>query len=154
DVERLLNSEDDPEREAYLKRFADADGRRFLYRYYKDFRGLNPDEATNLLISRTRPVPRRLAAVYLTLHPDARLAQFREFLAAHLPGAFLTQDQLWDLYLSLSPEKLSLADRGYVAGIHPLELWLVNYLREHPGAPWTEVIEASAEARQEIYSWL
>ena len=154
DTKRLLDEEDTPEREAYLRRFADADGKRFMWRYYKDFRGLNPDETMDALIRRSSPVPRRLAAIYLTFHPDARLEEFRQFLAARLPRAFLTQDQLWDLYNTISPEKMSLADRGYVAGFHPLELWLLTYLRDHPGASWNEVVDASADVRQETYAWL
>jgi hypothetical protein len=66
----------------------------------------------------------------------------------------VSQEQLWDMYTNLSPEKMSLADRGYVAGVHPLEMWLVNYLREHPGANWNEVVDASVDVRQEIYGWL
>jgi membrane peptidoglycan carboxypeptidase len=153
-AKQMLDEEDTPEREAYLKRFADADGKRFMWRYYKDFRGLNPDDAMDLLIRRSRPSARHLAAIYLTFHPDARLAEFRDFLATHLRGSFLSQDQLWELYSTLSPEKMSLADRGYVAGLHPLELWLVTYLRDHPGASWNEVIDASADVRQDVYAWL
>jgi membrane peptidoglycan carboxypeptidase len=153
-AKQLLDEEDTPEREAYLRRFADADGKRFMWRYYKDFRGLNPDDAMDLLIRRSRPSARHLAAIYLTFHPDARLAEFRDFLASHLRGSFLSQDQLWELYSTLSPEKMSLADRGYVAGVHPLELWMVSYLRDHPGASWNEVIDASADARQATYAWL
>ena len=154
DAKRLLDEEDTPEREAYLRRFADADGKRFMWRYYKDFRGLNPDEAMDLLIRHTRRTPRALSAIYLTFHPEARLADFRDYLAANLRGAFLSQEQLWEMYTSLSPEKMSLADRGYVAGIHPLELWLVNYLKDHSGANWNEVVDASADVRQDIYGWL
>jgi membrane peptidoglycan carboxypeptidase len=153
-AKQMLDEEDTPEREAYLKRFADADGKRFMWRYYKDFRGLNPDDAMDLLIRRSRPSARHLAAIYLTFHPDARLAEFRDFLATHLRGSFLSQDQLWELYSTVSPEKMSLADRGYVAGLHPLELWLVTYLRDHPGASWNEVIDASADVRQDVYAWL
>ena len=47
---------------------------------------------------------------------------------------------------------MSLTDRGYVAGIHPLELWLVNYLQDHPGAARNEVMEASAQVREEAYA--
>jgi cell division protein FtsI/penicillin-binding protein 2 len=154
DAQRLLEEEDSPERDAYLKRFADAEGRRFLWRYWKDFRGLSPEQAMDLLIRRTHPVPKRLAAVYMTFHPDARLAEFRDFLAKHLPRAFLTESELWEAYLCCSPERMSLADRGYVAGMHPLELWLVTYLQAHPGASWSEIVDASADVRQEVYGWL
>ena len=58
------------------------------------------------------------------------------------------------LYLSYSPDRMSLSDRGYVAGVHPMELWLVRYLQDHPGASWDEVLDASATVRQEAYAWL
>jgi membrane peptidoglycan carboxypeptidase len=88
------------------------------------------------------------------VHPEARLAHLQSFLAMHLPKETISERELWDLYLTFSPERLNLADRGYVSGIHPLELWLVRYLTEHPGASWNEVLDASGGVRQEIYSWL
>jgi membrane peptidoglycan carboxypeptidase len=39
-------------------------------------------------------------------------------------------------------------------GVHPLELWLVRYLRAHPDATLAQVLEASAAERQEAYAWL
>jgi len=38
--------------------------------------------------------------------------------------------------------------------IHPLELWLLEYLEVHPDATLAEVFDASAKARQESYQWL
>src|SRR5260370_12328292 len=58
DAQRLLEEEDSPERDAYLTRFADAEGRRFLLCYLKDFRELNPAQAMDLLFPRTHPVPK------------------------------------------------------------------------------------------------
>src|SRR5262249_52430108 len=103
---------------------------------------------------RTRPMPKRLATVFLSLHPDARLAHLKQFLATHLPREEIGPNELWNLYLTYSPERLNLSDRGWVAGIHPLELWLATYLPNHPGASFSEVLEASADVRQEIYGWL
>ena len=40
EVKRLLNDPDDPQRDEYLQRFVEADSRRFLYRYYRDYKGL------------------------------------------------------------------------------------------------------------------
>ena len=90
----------------------------------------------------------------MTLYPHARLADLYKFLAAHLPQTQFTEAQLWDLYLTYSPDRMSLSDRGYVAGVHPMELWLVRYLQDHPGASWDDVMDASAEVRQEAYGWL
>ncbi len=154
EVDKLLADPDNPQREAYLHRFVDADTRRFLTRFYRDYKDLNEDQALDLLVQRTRPMAKRLATVFLSLHPDARLAHLKQFLATHLPREELGPNELWDLYLTYSPERLNLADRGYVSGIHPLELWLVRYLAEHPGASYNEIMQASADVRQEIYAWL
>ena len=91
-----------------------------------------------MLAGRVSATPRKLAAVYMTLHPHARLAELYKFLAAHLPQTQFTEEQLWDLYLTYSPDRMSLSDRGYVAGVHPMELWLVRYLQDHPGASWDD----------------
>lgn len=150
----LLTNPDDPRRMAYLRYFADQEGRKYLARFWQDYRGRTPPEALDLLASRTRPVPRRLAAIFRTVRPDASKDALAGFLARHLPGAKLDDDELWDLYREASPREVSLQDRGYIAGVHPLELWLVAYLQDHPDATRKEVLDASAEARQEVYAWL
>src|SRR5262249_61682743 len=50
--------------------------------------------------------------------------------------------------------RFSLVGRGFRARVHPLELWLVTYLRQHPDAELSEVLSASAGERQTVYSWL
>src|ERR1700722_5222490 len=48
------------------------------------------------------------------------------------PAAGLSSDDLSKLYMKYSIGKFDLNDRGYIASIHPLELWTVNSLRDHP----------------------
>ena len=151
---KLLSDADDPNREAYLRRFADQEGRRYLSRFWGDYRGLTPQEALDQLARRTRPVARRMAVIFLTARPEASRAELGEFLALHLPPSSVDDDQLWDLWRQYGPGRFALQDRGYLADIHPLELWLVGYLQDHPNASRTEVTEASAEVRQEVYGWL
>jgi membrane peptidoglycan carboxypeptidase len=153
-VSELLNDHDDPGRMAYLQRFANQEGRVYLGRFWRDYKGRTPQEALELLASRTRPDPRRLAVVFLSVHPNASRAALGAFLAQHLPQAAISDDELWDFYRDSGPNKFSLRDRGYIAGIHPLELWLVRYLQEHPNPSLAEVTAASAGARQEVYTWL
>lgn len=153
-IRQLLDNPGDPEREAYLRRFADQEGRAYLDRFWRDYRGRTPQEALDLLASRTRPDPRRLAAVFRSVRPDAGRSELGSFLAQHLPHAAIDDDKLWELYRGASPRRVSLRDRGYIAGVHPLELWLVRYLQDHPSATRAEAIAASAKARQEVYSWL
>ena len=153
-VSELLNDRDDPARMAYLRRFADQEGREYLDRFWHDYRGRTPREALALLASRTRPDQRRLAVVFRSVHPDATRAALGAFLARHLPKAAIDDDALWDLYRDSSPRRMSLRDRGYIAGVHPLELWLVRYLQDHPNATRAEAMSASAGVRQEVYRWL
>jgi membrane peptidoglycan carboxypeptidase len=154
EVEKLLSDADDPNREAYLKRFADQEGRRYLGRFWNDYRGLTAKEALDQLARRTRPAARRLAVVYLTAKPEATRAELGDFLVHHLPPASVDDDELWNLWRDYGPGHFSWQDRGYIAGIHPLELWLVAYLQNHPNASRSEVMEASIDVRQEVYGWL
>ncbi len=154
ELEKLLSDADDPNREAYLQRFADQEGRRYLSRFWNDYRGLSPKEALDQLARRTRPAARRLAVIYLTARPEASRAELGDFLAHHLPPSSVEDDELWDLWRDYGPGHFSLQDRGYIAGMHPLELWLVAYLQDHPNASRSEVMEAGAAARQEVYGWL
>ena len=134
-VKRLLGNPDDPQREVYLKRFIEADSRRFLYRFYKDYQGLNGDRSDGDMAERTQPLAK--AGDSLPVDPSEGAPRpFYTFLVPLLPNMDLSEKELWELYLTYSPERMNLADRGYVAGLHPLELWLVRVSAEHPGASW------------------
>ena len=156
-----LDNPDDPRRAEYLARFADKEGREFLGRFFTKYQGKSADEAVALLMERVRPAPSKLAAVYLTFEPQATPAQLQAFIDAHTPkpqpGQPLPKARPRtpeSLIAQYAPSVMNLDDRGYVAGIHPLELWLVGYLRRHPGAGLGEVIGASKAERQEVYTWL
>ena len=102
----------------------------------------------------TRPTPARLAAAFYGLEPDADLARLGQFIGRHLPNADLSGLALQGLRDRLGPDRWSLADRGYLAGMHPLELWVAARLRAHPKATLGEVLVASGQQRQEVYQWL
>lgn len=150
----ILRSPDHPARQAYLARFADREGSDFLNRFYNDYRKRTPDEALARLATRSRPVPHRLAVIFRTVRPKAGLAEFSTFLRAQLPKMALSDGQLSALYAKYGPDRFPLNDLGYLARVHPLELWLVAYLQQHPGATRAEVLAASADERQESYRWL
>ena len=155
DGQKLLTAaRDDPDREAYLRRFVDQDGRKYLDRFYREYRARSPDQALELLAHRTRPIARRLAVIFRSVRPEADRAALGAFLGRYLPRDSVSDDDLWDLYREYEVERFSLEDRGYLAGVHPLELWLVAYLQDHPGAARAEVTAASAAVRQEVYGWL
>ncbi|HEY2978422.1 MAG TPA: transglycosylase domain-containing protein [Burkholderiaceae bacterium] len=150
----LLKDGDDPARRAYLERFADKEGREFLARFYRKYQGRSTEDAQELLLESVRDTPKRLASVFYGLEPQANAQQLSEFLSSQLPGAEPSEKVLRILEEQLGPGRLSLTDRGFVAGVHPLELWLVAYLRQHPKATVGEVFAASVQQRQEVYGWL
>jgi membrane peptidoglycan carboxypeptidase len=58
------------------------------------------------------------------------------------------------LYKDYGPGTYDLPDQGYIAKVHPLDLWLLGYLLNHADASLAEVVKASQFERQEVYSWL
>ncbi|GAO37731.1 glycosyl transferase family 51 [Sulfuricella sp. T08] len=151
----ILKDMDDPQRQEYLKRFADKESKEFLIRFYHKYKGKSAAEIEDIFFSGIRPTPRRLAAAYRYLYPLATLEQFAKSMESRLPG-FKGSDgrTLRAMYESYGPGKYSLADQGYLAHVHPLELWLVRYLSTHPVAQYKEMIEASAAERIDVYDWL
>jgi len=85
---------------------------------------------------------------------SASLDGLGSVLAARRPGEKLSGEVVEALYDKYSPARFSLMDRGYLAWMHPLELWLVAYLRQHPDADLSQVLHASAGERQAVYGWL
>jgi membrane peptidoglycan carboxypeptidase len=149
-----LEASDSPQRRAYLERFADHEGQVFLRRFYAKYRGKSPQEALDLLAHNAEEHPARLATIYRTVYPEHDLVTFTGSLRAHLETPRLSETQIAELYSTYAPERFDLHDRGYIAHLHPLELWLVNYLVHHPQAKLQQVMDASANERQDVYRWL
>jgi len=144
----------DIKRRAALSRFADKEGKEFLSRFYKKYTGKSSEEAEQLLIDSVHAKPKRLAVIYRSLEPKADMPHFAAFMHAQFPEAELSQDTLATLYDKFGVDQYSLNDRGYLAGVHPLELWLVGYLRQHPDASFSQCADASRDERQQVYEWL
>ncbi|MBS0545785.1 MAG: penicillin-binding protein [Proteobacteria bacterium] len=151
---QLLDDADDPRRMEYLARFADREGQVFLRRFWRKYQGKTPDEVQATFLDGLRPGAERLAAVFRYLSPQASPDELAAFLRKRLDDAELTSTRIEQLYKRTAPEAYDLPDRGYVARVHPLELWLVGYLSAKPEASWQETVEASAEQRQAVYRWL
>jgi membrane peptidoglycan carboxypeptidase len=141
-------------RESYLRRFADQEGRVYLGRFYEDYRDRTPEDALAQLASHSSPVPRKLAILFRSVRPEATSADLQEFLGRRLPRTSFDAVGIETLYSGAAIERYSLTDRGYLAGVHPLELWLVAYLQTHPKAGLADAVAASTAERQEVYGWL
>lgn len=153
-VANLMGKVDDPRRMAYLQRFADKEGRQFLSGFYRKYQGMDAMASEARLIKGIRATPARLAVIYRSIAPLEGLDPFIAFMKRHLPSTALDRAALAKLYDDYSPARFNLHDRGYIAGVHPLELWLLAYRRSYPTAGYVEVIRASAGVRQEVYQWL
>lgn len=151
---RLLEDDKDPRRSAYLARFADREGQTFLRRFWRKTDQRNPAELRALLLDGLRPTPERLAAVFRYLEPGASAEALGTFLQERLGEKAPDAARVERLHERFAPGALDLPDRGYVAGVHPLELWLVAYRLQHPKATLAEAIGASQSERQAVYGWL
>lgn len=151
----LLRADNDPKREEYLRLFIDKEGSEFLSRFYRKYQKKTTEERLETFFDGLEQTPSRLAAVHRYLLPDAAFTEFSSFLRQKLPADnSLTNSKLQDLYAKYGPGKFSLADQGFIAQAHPLELWLLSYLNQNPTATLKQAIAASAEQRQQVYRWL
>jgi membrane peptidoglycan carboxypeptidase len=151
--DEVLTEADNPLREELLVRFADREGTVYLSRFFSDYEGLSPDEAFDRLADKARRSPRRLIVMFRSVRPDASVADMRSFLARRVHDV-PSEESAADLYARYGVDKFSLGNRGYLAGVNPLELWLVGYLQLHPNATRAQVVAASATERQDSYDWL
>jgi len=153
-IGRIVEDPADPRREGYLTRFADREGSEFIRQFYRKYQGKSAAEAFDLLLGGVRATPPRLATILRSVNPGATVLDLRALLTARLPDVVLSDEAVAALYTKYAPDAFSLMDRGYIARVHPLELWLLDYLRAHPAASLSEVLGASAIERQEVYGWL
>lgn len=152
---QIMANGDDPRRGTYLRRFADQEGKAYLSRFYRKYQKVKSEDITAALLNHLTANPKRLAAVFRYLEPGTPVANFSQFMKSRLnnPASFDEADFQY-LYDAYAPDKFSLSDRAYIAQLHPLELWLVAYLRAHPDASWKSIVAASEKERIEVYDWL
>ena len=155
---RLLKDDNDPRRQEYLAKFADHEGTAFLLKFWKKYRTKDTQARLDTFMDSLHPTAIRLAAVHRYLLPQASQESFNSFVRSHLKSVKttekLTDERLDRLYQSYGPGAYDLPDQGYIAKVHPLDLWLLGYLLNHPEATFGEVVKASEFERQEVYSWL
>jgi membrane peptidoglycan carboxypeptidase len=151
---RVLEDPTDERRQAFLSRFADREGSAFVRRFYRKYRDKTPPETLDLVLGAARQTPIALTTALRSVDPDADLATVKSVLQSRVPADTLARRPAETLYIKYSPARFSLVDRGFLARVHPLELWVAAYLRRHPDAALSQVLKASAAERQVVYGWL
>ncbi len=151
----VLEDWNDTARQKYLARFADEEGKVYLSRFYAKNRGGSSDQALEALLHDVRLTPLRAAVIYRSVRPASGLNQFTVFMQRHFPSSVLVKkNNPAELYEKYGPDKFNLEDRGYLAHVHPLELWMLNYREQHPQANFKELAAQSTQLRQDVYGWL
>lgn len=150
----LLGNPYDPRRREYLTRFADREGQTFLLKFWHKYKGKPAEERFKMLLAGMKLNPVRLATVHRFLYPATDSVSFSNFMRERLPEEKLTHERIMELYHMYGPEAFNLSDQGYLSRVHPLELWLLDYIQKHPDTSWPEIKEASKDTRQEVYAWL
>ncbi|RIJ42049.1 transglycosylase domain-containing protein [Pontibacter oryzae] len=150
----LLGNERDPRRINYLNRFAHREGQVYLRQFWNKYKGLNEAERFDKLITTMRRNQVRLGAVHRYLYPETDSVAFGDFLKAQLPQEKLSDKRRSELYHMYGPDAFSLPDQGYITKVHPLELWLLRYLKTNPATTWATVAKEGQLHIPEIYKWL
>ena len=152
---RVIEDADSPTRQLYLLKFIDKESGVFMRRFYQRYLKMSAEAMAEELYQRARQNPRKFAALYRYVEPKASQEAFAAALRGRIPAAAgMSEAALRKLYEQNAPGAYNLADRGYITQIHPLEIWLVGYLRARPGANFEDVLAASSKERVAVYNWL
>jgi hypothetical protein len=114
-------------------------------RFFRKYAGQPPDSILPVLFRERRLSPLRMAWAFRSVAPEAPPEDLGSFIEEHAHDATLTEAALRDICRRTDPEGQSLADLGYLASVHPLELWLARFLRENPESTRAQVMEAFNE---------
>lgn len=154
DFRDIARDDKDPRRQAFLASFIEQESRQFLTRFWKKYVNLQPQDRQEVFLSGIRQTPDRLAAIHRYLYPASDYDAFVAFMQEQMPDHTLRDDRLERMYNQYGPGKFDLQDQGYIARVHPLELWVLAYLQQHSEPDLKHAIEISANERQLIYRWL
>lgn len=150
----LRDKDDEDTRQAFLNRFAEREGLGFLRTYWHKYRDVAPEDRLEVLGDSVPARPGPQAAAYLSVLPKSDFASFAAFMRKQLGDKAGTEAGLRKLFDAHATRQYSLADQGYLARVHPLELWLVRHLQSQPQATLKDIVPASVEARRDASKWL
>jgi len=151
----LMDNSEVTARRAYLERFADQEGSSYLSRYITDYENLTPTQVLDKLATHGRKSATARTIMFRSAQPKASFIAYADFMLKHpLGNVVLDDDRLHKLFNDYPAERYSLADRAYIAGVNPLELWLAGYLQANPHATRSAILEVSEPVRLESYAWL
>ncbi len=151
---QVLVDDKDPRRKDVLDKFIDRESRVFLTRFWNKYQNQKTEERLETLLAGMNPNPLRLTIIHRYLYPKADVATFIRFIRQELPSAEIPNERLSIMYDKYKPGSYNLQDLGYLAAMHPLELWLLDYLQQPGEKSQKDAMEKSGEVRRQVYGWL
>lgn len=152
--DELLDEADAPGRKAYLERFADQEGSTFLSRYIVDYSSLAPAARFEKLVAHGHKGAVAHTVLFRSVYPQADFQTYVSFMQSHMSHEPLSLARLDKLFRDYPVDHYSLADRAYLSGVNPMELWLLSYWQDRPQASRRELLDQSRPVRIESYAWL
>ncbi len=149
----LLSNPANPARVKYLERYADKEGTVFLKRFMRLYDGLSFDEILEKVTARTRKSLHARTILFRAIRSKAKFQAYATYMK-EVAKKELEKEKLKELFEKYPPDRYALVDQGYITGINPLEVWLVNYKLAHPKASNKKALRRSHIARLESYAWL
>lgn len=154
DVNTVLKDDKDPRRQEVLSRFIDREGSLLLSRFWLKYKNKTEQERLEILLSGLKLTPTRAAVIHRYLFPEADEAQFAAFMRENLKEQPLSAKSLGTLYQRYARQQFNLQDQGYLARVHPLELWLLGFMQKEPQPTLARILAESKDERQAVYVWL
>ena len=151
DANALIDDTNHPLRRSLLETIAEEEGTATLEQVYRDHRGLREAEVIQRLL-RERVSPRRLAVLFYAWNIRSDRQTLAHWLRAH--GADVTPADVRKLERAYGNPQLTLADYGYLLGVHPLEIWCAGELSRTPGLAFEELNARAADAKHVSSAWL
>ena len=156
-AQAMLDDPEHPDRQRHLDSFVMREGEVFLSRYWRRHRDLDVAASLDALAESSGGTPAALAVIFRSVRPEAPQADLDAFLDAHLSTRKrrrLDADDRADLYARHAIDAFDLQDRGYIASVHPLELWVARWIVSHPEGEWADMLAESEGPVREAYRWL
>lgn len=151
---QILRDDNDPRRKEVLDTFIDKESRVFLSRYWGKYLNKNAEQRLDTLLSSMNATALRLTIVHRHLLQNADEAAYISFIRNQLPTSKLTNKELSRMFDKYKPGSYNLQDMGYLASLHPLELWLLDYLQQPGEKSLKDAIVKSEQVRRDVYGWL
>lgn len=151
---KMQVNDKDPRRKMVLDQFIERESRDYLLRFWKKYHSMSDGQRWQSIVKKKRPRLVRLSILHRLFFPEKDLATFLAFLREQLPQSKMSDKKLTKFYEKYGPGKYNYQDMGYLTGDHPLELWLLQYLRKKDNVSFKDAFVRSRGVREDVYGWL